>query len=117
VENYFLEKKPFLSTEYSLEQLVNDIHVPRYILSALINREYGMGFRDFLNRYRVDYFKENLHNPNWSNLTLEAIGEKCGFHSRSTFINNFKRITGKTPSEFTRNRLENKPDPLSKKSD
>jgi AraC-like DNA-binding protein len=106
LENYFMEKKPFLQTEYSLEQLVKDIHVPRYILSALINREYGIGFRDFLNRYRVDYLKENLNNPSWKNLTLEAIGEQCGFHSRSTFINNFKRITGLTPSAYFKNKQE-----------
>lgn len=107
IETYFREEKPFLQTEYSLELLVKDIHIPRYILSALINREYGMGFRDFLNRYRVDFFKENLNNPDWKNLTLEAIAEQCGFHSRSTFINNFKRITGQTPSEYLKNIQEN----------
>jgi AraC-like DNA-binding protein len=100
IENYFQEKKPFLQTEYSLEQLVIDIQVPRYILSAFINQEYGMGFREYLNRYRVDFFKIHLGNPSWGNLTLEAIAEECGFNSRSTFINNFKRITGQTPSEF-----------------
>ena len=100
VELYFLDKKPFLHPEYSLDDMVSETKIPRYLLSAFINREYGMGFREFLNRYRVSYFKENLKNPEWTNLTLEAIGEECGFSSRSTFISNFKKITGQTPSEY-----------------
>jgi AraC-like DNA-binding protein len=102
VEGLFLMKKPFLMPDYTLDQLVADAAIPRYILSAFINREYGMGFREFLNRYRVDYFKDNLNDPEWKNLTLEAIAAECGFSSRSTFIKNFKQITGQTPSEYVK---------------
>jgi AraC-like DNA-binding protein len=100
VETLFQQQHSFLKTDYSLEQLVKETNIPRYILSAFINREYGMGFREYINRHRVDFFKENLSNPGWKNLTLEAIASDCGFSSRSTFINNFKQITGQTPSEF-----------------
>jgi AraC-like DNA-binding protein len=100
VEQYFNEKKPFLNSAYSLDNMVLEIKIPRYLLSAFINREYGMGFREFLNRYRVSYFKENLSNPEWTNLTLEAIAKECGFNSRSAFIFNFKKIAGQTPSEY-----------------
>jgi AraC-like DNA-binding protein len=100
VEKYFNEKKPYLNTEYSLDNMVFETKIPRYLLSAFINREYGMGFREFLNRYRVSYFKENLSNPEWTHLTLEAIAKECGFNSRSGFIFNFKKIAGQTPSEY-----------------
>jgi AraC-like DNA-binding protein len=100
VEQYFNEKKPFLHTEYSLDNMVLETKIPRYLLSAFINREYGMGFREFLNRYRVSYFKENFSRPEWTNLTLEAIAKECGFNSRSGFIFNFKKISGQTPSEY-----------------
>jgi AraC-like DNA-binding protein len=104
IEKFFIEHQPYLSLDYSLEQLVKDINVPRYILSAVINREYGMGFREFLNRYRVEYLIKNKDRPDWKNYTLEAIAAQCGFKSRVTFINNFKQITGKSPSEFFKNR-------------
>jgi len=103
VETIFREKKPFLQPDYSLEQLVTDTHIPRYILSAFINREYGMGFREFLNRYRVEYLIGNLGRPEWKQFTLEAIATECGFSSRTTFIKNFKEITGQTPSEYVKN--------------
>jgi len=103
LEVFFIEKRPFLQVDYSLEKLVIDLKIPRYIISAFINQEYGIGFREFLNRYRVDFFKANLENPSWKNLTLEAIAEECGFISRSTFIKNFKQISGQTPSEYIKN--------------
>jgi AraC-like DNA-binding protein len=107
VETYFREKKPFLQLDYSLEQLVTDTHIPRYILSAFINREYGMGFREFLNRYRVEYLIANLDKPEWQNFTLEAIATECGFSSRITFLKNFKQITGQTPSKYIKEKHKN----------
>ncbi len=100
VELLFQQQKPFLQTDYSLEKMVLDTSIPRYILSAFINREYGMGFREFINRHRVDFFKNNLNNPDWQNLTLEAIATDCGFSSRITFIKNVKQITGQIPSDL-----------------
>lgn len=100
IESYFRIKKPFLRVDYSLNQMTNDIHIPRHILSAFINREYGMGFREFINHQRVEYMIVNLDKPEWKKFTLEAIATECGYSSRTTFIKNFKEITGKNPSEF-----------------
>jgi AraC-like DNA-binding protein len=100
LENHFIEKLPFLRTNYSLEDLVEEVKIPRYILSAFINKEYGMGFREFLNRYRVNYMIDNLNKKEWENFTLDAIATECGFKSRITFFKNFKQITGETPSQY-----------------
>jgi AraC-like DNA-binding protein len=111
VESLFREKKPFLQPDYSLDQLVKDTQIPRYTLSAFINREYGMGFREFLNRHRVEYLQANLDNLKWERYTLEAIAMECGFASRITFSKNFKWITGKTPSEYVRDRHQKQSSP------
>ncbi len=103
IEAYFIEQKQFLQPGYSLHHLVLDIHIPRYILSAFINKEYGMGFREFLNRKKVEYIIANYNKPEWKQYTLEAIASECGYSSRTTFIKNFKVITGKTPSEYFKN--------------
>ena len=103
IEAFFETETPFLQKDYTLEKLVSEINLPRHVISAFVNREYGMGFREFLNRYRVNYFIDNRDNPDWKNLTLEAIAAECGYSTRSTFIANFKQITGQTPSEYIKN--------------
>lgn len=100
IELYFRERKPYLDTDFSLEKAVEDIRIPRYILSAFINRQYGLGFREFINRHRIEYFIENKDKEEWKLLTLEAIASHCGFGSRSTFIRSFKQYTGYNPSDF-----------------
>ncbi len=100
IESYFQESKPYLDPNFSLDQLVTYTRLPRYFVSAFINREYGLGFKEFLNRYRVEYFKDNVGLQEWNHLTLEGMATLCGFGSRSSFIRNFKQITGQTPTDF-----------------
>jgi AraC-like DNA-binding protein len=104
IEHFFLQQKPFLQTNYSLTHLSTDLGTPRYFLSAFINREYRMGFREFLNRHRIEYLLQNIQKPEWSHFTLEAISEECGFNNRSTFIAHFKEVTGQTPSAYLQQR-------------
>lgn len=100
LETHFHTNKPYLNSAYSLDHLVDDLRIPRYSISAFINREYGMGFREFINRYRVDHFKENCTQQGWKQYTIEAMAAECGFASRITFIKNFKEITNMTPSDY-----------------
>jgi len=62
-----------------------------------------MGFRKFINEKRVAYIIENSKKPEWKNLTLEAISIESGFGNRSTFIKNFKEVTGKNPLQYFKN--------------
>ena len=100
VEEAFGERKVFLQRDYSLDQLVKDTRIPRYALSAFINREYGMGFREFLNRRRIDHMTAHIGSEKWRNYTLEAMALESGFASRITFFKNLKQITGQTPTEY-----------------
>lgn len=100
LETFFQQQQPFLDVNYSLEKLVTDIDIPRHVLSAFINKEYGIGFREFLNKHRVNYIIANRLSPGWQLLTLEAICAEAGFQNRTTFNRQFKAITGITPSVY-----------------
>jgi YesN/AraC family two-component response regulator len=93
------KKTFFLNPDYSLNDLVDEIKVPRHLLSSFINQEYGLGFRKFLNRKRLSMLWKISINLN-GKITLEAIGNESGFRNRSTFIINFKGVTGENPSEY-----------------
>ncbi len=101
VNDYFREKKPFLRQGYTIANMSAEIDVPLHQLSAFINQQYGQSFNEFINGYRVQYVKDVLlKEPDADQYTLEAIGKKAGFNSRSTFISAVKKKTGLTPSAF-----------------
>jgi AraC-like DNA-binding protein len=102
LEEYLQREKPFLTPGFSLQDmsLQTGINVPS--LSALINKEYGMNFNDFINQYRVAFFKDLVRNPNYHQWTLEAIANKAGFNSRTTFIRAFTKFAECSPSVYLR---------------
>jgi AraC-like DNA-binding protein len=101
VEAYIEEHKPFLYQGYTIANLSVDTKVPSYQLSTFINQQYGQSFKEFINGYRVQYIKEVLLKEHDADqYTLEAIGKRAGFNSRSTLIAAVKKKTGQTPSSF-----------------
>ena len=100
INQFLLEKKPFLQQKYSLSKLASDVHIPVNYLSAFINRYHKMNYSDFINRYRVSQSKEMIMIGEWKYKTLEAIASEAGFNNRNTFTAAFKKETGQSPSEF-----------------
>jgi AraC-like DNA-binding protein len=101
MESYLEDKKPFLRQGYAIANMSAELGVPLYQLSAFINQQYSQSFNEFINGYRVQYVKEVLlKEPDADQYTLEALGKKAGFNSRSTFITAVKKKTGQTPSSL-----------------
>jgi AraC-like DNA-binding protein len=100
VNDYMEAKSPFLNPEFRLLNLSKDTNISRHHLSAAINESQGENFNHFVNTYRVNYVIKNFNNPDWNHLSLDGMGQQAGFRSRSTFLKSFKKITGKTPSEY-----------------
>jgi AraC-like DNA-binding protein len=60
-----------------------------------------------VNSYRIEAFKELVAQPENKKLTLLGLAFECGFNSKSTFNDVFKKSTGKTPSQYAK-QLKNK---------
>lgn len=104
--NQFMEsQKPYLNQNLSLHDLANETLIQPHQLSKLIHREFGINFFEFINRYRVEYFKNTVNSIQFKKYTLLAIAFECGFNSKASFNRIFKEYTGITPAEF---RLKNK---------
>lgn len=75
----------------------------RYISAALSGTEPG-NLPALLAEFRVREAMRRLSDltGEYSNLTIEAIGESVGFKSRGTFSIAFKKCTGMTPKEYRR---------------
>ncbi len=106
IERYINGERPYLRNGFSLNEMAEELDIPRHHLSACINDYYGVNFNDFVNKYRIRYLQEKIDPALWDRLTLEGIGREAGFNARSTFYNAFKKFAGMTPSEFRQKRKE-----------
>ncbi len=103
LEDYFQNNQQFLSTGFTINELARELKIPVYQLSSFINQEYQKSFVQYINDQRfqqVLLMKEA--DPDFKNYTIDYIGKKIGFNSRTSFVEFIKKRTGKTPSEFLR---------------
>lgn len=99
LEQYFLQKKPYLNPELNMHMISMALNFPKYQITEVLNMDIGKNFFQFVNEYRVAEVKLMLEKPN--NLySIEAIGYDCGFSSKSSFFTVFKRIAGLTPQQY-----------------
>lgn len=93
------ECEGFLREDMSLEYLSRAVASNRSYVSACINRYTGLSFRGLVNSYKVNYAKE-LMSDEENCLDISEVRYLCRFSSESTFVRNFRRFTGCTPSEW-----------------
>lgn len=91
-------EKPFLQSDFSLPQLADRLKLSVHIVSQVINDGLGKSFFEMAAEYRVETAKQLLKDQ--PNIKIEEIAEQVGYNSKSSFNTAFKKITGKTPSEF-----------------
>lgn len=94
------QKKPFLNSKLTLQDLADLMNINIHSLSRLINEGCNKNFYDFINEYRIEEFKKLVNDPQHKNLTYLAIALEVGFSSKTTFNRAFKKSTGKTPREY-----------------
>lgn len=91
----------YLNSSFTIHDLSKELKVPVYQLSSFINQEYQKSFVQFINDQRFEYLLGMKNDdPDFKNYTIDYIGKKIGFSSRTSFVEFIKKRTGKTPSEF-----------------
>lgn len=101
IEAYMQSEKPFLRNNLRLSELATKAGTNATTLSQMFNDYLHTSYFDYVNHYRVEEFKRRATAKEYSNLTLLAISEQCGF-KRSSFFNVFKKHEGCTPSEWVK---------------
>ena len=84
----------------SLENLAKKIGESKHHVSQVINEKLGKNFFELLASYRIEKAKSILTEDKFGRLTIEEISEMVGYNSKTAFNNSFRKLTGKTPSEF-----------------
>jgi len=105
--DYIDSEKPYLNSNFSIADISERLNTNNKYISQAINENHKTNFNNFINKYRVDYARKLLLNPDNRNLSLEGIANIAGFNTRATFISAFKKFTGVTPSFFLKNQANN----------
>ncbi|MFZ4928894.1 helix-turn-helix domain-containing protein [Chryseobacterium sp. Mn2064] len=99
LENLMNTQKPYLDSELNLIKLAEMLAVSTHHLSYVINTGFGKNFFQYVNEFRVEYAQKLLKETH-NKLSILGIAYESGFNSKTSFNTTFKKVTGKTPSEF-----------------
>lgn len=98
LEDLMRDLKPYLNNELRLQDLSDELNVPAYQLSQVINDQLAVTFFDYINKHRVEEAKRLIENE--PGLTLLEIAFKAGFNNKTSFNNSFKKFTTHTAVDF-----------------
>lgn len=73
----------------------------RTYVSNAINQQLGISFSEYINRLRIEESKRIISEAD-GKVVLSAVAEEAGFVSEATFYRYFRRLEGKTPTEWWR---------------
>ncbi len=83
--------------DISLQEIADYVNLSRTYFSNLFKKETGVGFVEYLIKYRIEKAKELLND---SCRKIYEVGEICGFSNYRYFARTFKRITNLSPGEY-----------------
>jgi AraC-like DNA-binding protein len=102
----FMQKsRIYLDPDLSLEMLATRMKMSRHHLTQLLNEKLEKNFYSFINEYRIGEAIGRLNDPS-SHVNILSLAFDCGFNSKSSFNNYFKKITGHTPTAYRKQQLE-----------
>ena len=94
------QERVYTDCTLTLDKLAKQLGTNRSTLSKAINTGLGVNFTTYLNSYRIKeairIFNEQAH----SSLTMESIGQLCGFNTRQAFHRAFKHETGMNMRQY-----------------
>ncbi|MGR4926929.1 helix-turn-helix domain-containing protein [Bradyrhizobium sp. CAR08] len=97
------DERIYRQENISIGVLAGRLKIPEYRLRRLINQ--GLGYRNFnvfLNNHRIEEAKAALADPAQAKVPVITIAMDSGFQSLGPFNRAFKAVTGVTPTEYRR---------------
>lgn len=104
--NYMVKERGFLNPSLTIEEIAAVLNSNRTYVSKVVNLSYGMPFRDYLSKLRLDYSKQLMVDE--PDASLEYIATKSGFQSSTQFIRKFRETEGITPTVWKQTQMQKK---------
>lgn len=100
IESKIRTERLFQNPNLNLRTLALSLDLKEKELSRLINQCSETNFYRFINRFRVDEFKNLLESPKSKQMSILGLAQEAGFSSKSTFYSAFKTLEGMTPKQY-----------------
>lgn len=106
VRRLMAKDRLYTNQNLKISDLANAAGTTPNVLSYMFNQYLNQNYYDFINNYRIAEFKRVVAAGEYERFTLNALMEKCGFSSRTSFFRCFKKQCGLTPTEYIRKQAE-----------
>lgn len=101
------QERLYLDPDLNMEKLTAATGYSRHQVSEVLNQYADTSFYPFVNRFRVEQvctqMKKAATKDSISSLNMLELSYACGFKSKSSFNEYFRRFTGETPSQYWSN--------------
>jgi AraC-like DNA-binding protein len=98
--NHWIEERKYLDVDSSTYSLSKDIDLPHHHVTYFFNNINDEKYIEWRSRMRVMYALSLINSEKGYIKTIESLGKESGFKSYATFIQSFKRVTGKLPNDY-----------------
>jgi AraC-like DNA-binding protein len=102
---YLETKKPYVKVTFSLHDISQALNIPLVRVTTCFNKELNTSFPAYRNKLRVAHAISLLREGAHLSTSIEGVGERSGFKSKSIFYAAFKEEYGTTPSEWIKSNL------------
>lgn len=93
-------KHLYRNDQLKISDLSKEINCSNQALSQVFNVHMNCSYYDYVNRYRLEAFKQIVKQNEHNKFTLKAMAKACGFSSYTSFYRAFKEHEGLTPNAF-----------------
>lgn len=107
IDTEIIRNEAYLKQGLTAQKLAQRYGISAKDISAVISVYYGGNFAGLLQRLRVSRVCRMLSNRENERMSCEAIGLRCGFSSRQSMYNAFRRQRQITPEEYRKKNLYN----------
>ncbi len=100
IDSWVHAQKAFRDPDFSINELSESIGLPVSHMRFLFKEFNQLTFNDYRNLCRVKDLEELFRDTNKKHLSVEALGEICGFGSKSAMFRAVRRHFDMTPQEL-----------------
>ncbi len=100
----YLASEKYFDASFKLEQMAQDLNIPKSFVSQYFTQVYSEGFVKTINAWRIAKACDMLVSAELD-MSMEELAFACGFNSRASFYRNFNLEKGCSPMAYREQNL------------